>query len=64
MSDRASSDAERAQSESATISLEEFTKDFAPEERAQVAARTAELAGEELALRDLARTGAQLPWRT
>jgi DNA-binding XRE family transcriptional regulator len=35
------------------ITLEEFTKDFTPEERAQVAARTAELIEEELTLRDL-----------
>jgi DNA-binding XRE family transcriptional regulator len=36
-----------------TVSLEEFTKDFTPEERARVAARTAELVEEELTLRDL-----------
>ena len=36
-----------------TVTLEEFTKDFTPEERAQVAARTAELIEEELTLRDL-----------
>ena len=38
-----------------TMSLEEFTKDFTPEERAHVAARTAELVAEELTLRDLRR---------
>jgi DNA-binding XRE family transcriptional regulator len=36
-----------------TVSLEEFTKDFTPEEHASVAARTAELVEEELTLRDL-----------
>jgi DNA-binding XRE family transcriptional regulator len=36
-----------------TITLEEFTKDFTPAERALVAARTAELVEEELTLRDL-----------
>jgi hypothetical protein len=36
-----------------TVTLEEFTKDFTPEERAKVAARTAELIAEELTLRDL-----------
>jgi DNA-binding XRE family transcriptional regulator len=36
-----------------TVTLEEFTKDFTPEERAQVAARTATLIEEELTLRDL-----------
>jgi DNA-binding XRE family transcriptional regulator len=36
-----------------TVTLEEFSKDFTPEERAQVAARTAELVEEELTLRDL-----------
>jgi len=36
-----------------TVTLEEFTKDFTPEEREQVAARTAELIEEELTLRDL-----------
>jgi hypothetical protein len=36
-----------------TITLEEFTKDFAPEEQARVAARTAELVGEEVTLRGL-----------
>ena len=36
-----------------TITLDDFTKDFTPEERAQVAARTAELVEEELTLRDL-----------
>src|SRR5271155_3522595 len=36
-----------------TVTLDEFMKDFTPEERAQVAARTAELIEEELTLRDL-----------
>jgi predicted DNA-binding protein (UPF0251 family) len=36
-----------------TITLDDFTKDFTPEERARVAARTAELVEEELTLRDL-----------
>jgi DNA-binding XRE family transcriptional regulator len=36
-----------------TVTLEEFTKDFTPEERAQVEARTALLIEEELTLRDL-----------
>jgi transcriptional regulator with XRE-family HTH domain len=36
-----------------TVTLEEFTKNFSPEERAKVAARTAELVEEELTLRDL-----------
>jgi hypothetical protein len=36
-----------------TVTLEEFTKDFTPEERAKVAARMAELIEEELTLRDL-----------
>ena len=36
-----------------TVSLDDFTKDFTPEERALVAARTAELVEEELTLRDL-----------
>jgi len=36
-----------------TVTLEEFTKDFTPEERAKVAARMAELISEELTLRDL-----------
>jgi DNA-binding XRE family transcriptional regulator len=36
-----------------TVTLEEFAKDFTPEERAKVAARTAELIEEELTLRDL-----------
>ena len=36
-----------------TVTLEEFTKDFTPEERAQIAARTAALIEEELTLRDL-----------
>jgi DNA-binding XRE family transcriptional regulator len=36
-----------------TVTLEEFTRDFTPEERAQVAARTAALIEEELTLRDL-----------
>ena len=36
-----------------TVSLDEFMKDFTPAERAQVAARTAELIEEELTLRDL-----------
>src|SRR6266568_6280124 len=35
------------------VTLEEFTKDFTPEERARVAARTVELVEEELTLRDL-----------
>lgn len=36
-----------------TVTLEDFMQDFTPEERAQVAARTAELVEEELTLRDL-----------
>jgi len=36
-----------------TVTLEEFTKNFTPEERAKVAARAAELIEEELKLRDL-----------
>jgi DNA-binding XRE family transcriptional regulator len=36
-----------------TVALEEFMKDFTPEERAKVAARTADLVEEELTLRDL-----------
>jgi transcriptional regulator with XRE-family HTH domain len=36
-----------------TVTLEEFTKDFTPEERAKLAARTAELIEQELTLRDL-----------
>ncbi len=36
-----------------TVSLDEFMKDFTAEERAKVAARTAELVEEELTLRDL-----------
>jgi len=36
-----------------TVTLEEFTQDFTPEERAQVAARMAELVNQELTLRDL-----------
>lgn len=36
-----------------TITLEEFIKDFTPQERAELAARTAELIEEELTLRDL-----------
>jgi hypothetical protein len=36
-----------------TTSLEEFMKDFTPEERARVASRTAALIEEELTLRDL-----------
>ena len=36
-----------------TIGIDDFTKDFTPEERAKVAARTAELVEEELTLRDL-----------
>jgi DNA-binding XRE family transcriptional regulator len=36
-----------------TVTLEEFTKNLTPEERAKVAARTAELIEEELTLRDL-----------
>ena len=35
------------------VTLEQFAEDFTPEERAQVAARTAELIQEELTLRDL-----------
>jgi len=38
-----------------SISLEEFTKDFTPEEREKLAARTAQLIEEELTLRDLRR---------
>jgi hypothetical protein len=38
-----------------TVSLAEFAKDFTPEDRAYVAARTAELIEEELTLRDLRR---------
>lgn len=38
-----------------TVTLEEFTKDFTPEERAKLAARTAELIEQELTLRDLRR---------
>jgi hypothetical protein len=34
-----------------TVTLEEFTKDFTPEERAKVAARTAELIEEEFVRR-------------
>ena len=36
-----------------TISLDEFMNDFSPEERAKVAARTAELIDQEMTLRDL-----------
>jgi hypothetical protein len=36
-----------------TVTLEEFMKDFTPEERAFVASRTAALIEEELTLRDL-----------
>jgi DNA-binding XRE family transcriptional regulator len=36
-----------------TVTLEEFMKDFTPEERALVASRTAALIEEELTLRDL-----------
>jgi DNA-binding XRE family transcriptional regulator len=36
-----------------TVTIEEFTKNFTPEERAKVAARTAELIEEELTLQDL-----------
>jgi predicted DNA-binding protein (UPF0251 family) len=36
-----------------TVTIKEFTKDFTPEERAKVTARTAELVEEELTLRDL-----------
>ena len=36
-----------------TVTLEEFSKDFTLEERAHVAARTAELVEEKLTLRDL-----------
>jgi transcriptional regulator with XRE-family HTH domain len=36
-----------------TVTLDDFTKDFTPEERARVAERTAELVEEELTLRDL-----------
>lgn len=38
-----------------TVTLDEFTKDFTPAERAKVAARTAELIEDELTLRDLRR---------
>jgi hypothetical protein len=37
-----------------TITLDEFMKDFTSEERARVAARTAELVEEELTRRDQA----------
>jgi predicted XRE-type DNA-binding protein len=36
-----------------SVTLEEFMKDFTPEQRAKVAARAAELIEEELTLRDL-----------
>jgi hypothetical protein len=36
-----------------TVTVDDFTKDFTLEERARVAARTAELVEEELTLRDL-----------
>jgi len=36
-----------------TVTLDKFMEDFTPEERAKVAARTAELVEEELTLRDL-----------
>jgi DNA-binding XRE family transcriptional regulator len=36
-----------------TVTLEDFMKDFSPEERARVDARTAQLIEEELTLRDL-----------
>lgn len=36
-----------------TVTIDEFMKDFSPEERTKVAARTAELIEEELTLRDL-----------
>lgn len=36
-----------------TITIDDFMKDFTPEERAKIAARTAELIEEELTLRDL-----------
>jgi predicted XRE-type DNA-binding protein len=36
-----------------TVTLEEFTADFTPEERDRLAARTAELVEQELTLRDL-----------
>jgi hypothetical protein len=36
-----------------TVTIKEFTKDFTPEERAKVVARTAELIEEESTLRDL-----------
>jgi hypothetical protein len=36
-----------------TVTIEEFTKNFTPEERAKVAARMGELIEEELTLRDL-----------
>jgi hypothetical protein len=36
-----------------TVTLDEFTKDFTPQERVKLAARTAELISEELTLRDL-----------
>ena len=40
-----------------TITLDEFMRDFSPQERAKVAARTAELVDEELTLRDLRQAG-------
>jgi transcriptional regulator with XRE-family HTH domain len=36
-----------------TITLNEFLKDFSPDERRQIAARTAELIAEEMTMRDL-----------
>ena len=36
-----------------TVTIDDFMKDFSPEERTKVAARTAELIEEELTLRDL-----------
>jgi hypothetical protein len=39
-----------------TVTLEEFTKDFTLEERAKLAARTAELIEEELMRRDQPQT--------
>ena len=38
-----------------TVTFDEFIKDFTPEERSKVAARTVELIEEELTLRDLRR---------
>jgi transcriptional regulator with XRE-family HTH domain len=38
-----------------TVTLDEFTQDFTPAERTEVAARTAQLVEEELTLRELRR---------